>query len=134
MIESVDYGLQFLVLAFCGAAAGTHAARTRARGWLILAFLYACYAMGDLYWLLCLFFRELRPAAPAPAGLAWLVPVFTAASCLFFFRWGDYAGNVISAVLMGRAGWMICQGLAGTRGQVRLRRIYLLCAVFFLTE
>ena len=161
MIETLDYGLQFLILLAGGVYAGYHAVRTRDRGWVLLCFFYACYALGDLYWLLCVALEGSTPElsfiselswlasylfaclllrlvqtryAPSKTRLAWLAPAFTAAACLFFFRWGDYAVNLADAVVMGRLGFLVILGLSGSERDTALRRFYLAAAAFFVTE
>ena len=161
MIETLDYGLQFLILLAGAVYAGYHAARERERGWVLLGFFYVCYALGDLYWLLCMalegktpeiyFISELswiagylfaclllrlvqaRRESPG-TRLAWLAPVFAAAACLYFFQWGNYAVNLADALVMGWLGFLILRGLAGAEKGSALRRFYLLLAVFFLAE
>lgn len=160
MIETLDYGVQFLVLLACGVYIGFQAARTRDRGWLILGFFYTCYAMGDLYWLLCMLLEGETPKVfyisdlswyasyiflslllrlvregqpPVRSLLPWLAPAFTAAAGLFFSRWGDNPGNLITAVLMGWLGFLILRGLL-EEDRPPVRRLHLVLAAFFLCE
>lgn len=160
MIEMIDYGLQFVVLLVCGIYAAVRADRTRSRGWLILSFFLLCQSLGDLYWLLCVAFegstpqitfiseiswyasymflclllRDLEPpGAPARKWQAWCAPAISAAACLFFFQWGDYASNVITAALMGRLGYLALRGLLEGKGGKK-QCLYQACLLFFLTE
>ena len=107
MIEVIDYVLQFAVLTCCCVYAAIHFARGGNRGWLMLTFFYACYAMGDLYWLLyvafegttpmvfwvsdlswytgylflCLLLRDIQERRDAPrTRWAWLAPAFSVAA------------------------------------------------------
>lgn len=161
MIEALDYGLQFLILLVCGVYAGVRAVYTRERGWVLLCFFYACYALGDLYWLLCMalegatpklhFISELSWSAgyiflclllqlvqtrhePFHVRSAWLAPAFAAAACVFFLQYGDYLGNLVSAVIMSRLGFLVLRGLFGREKQAPDRRLYLAVAMIFLAE
>jgi len=161
MIEILDYALQFVIFLLCGIYASACAARTREKGWLQLAFFYECYALADLYWLLCvvligetpkisyisdlswyvgyiflvLLLRQILGDPPhSRRSLAWLAPLFTAGACLFFFQWGDYFGNVVTAALMGWLGYLIMTGLLDGRAAPEVRRLCLVCAAFFMSE
>ncbi|MBQ3405225.1 MAG: hypothetical protein IJG63_07415 [Oscillospiraceae bacterium] len=150
MIEAMDYGLQFLILTVCGIYSGAQAAGHLDRGWLILAFAYFCYALGDLYWLLCVTFdghiprisyiseiswfasmiflclllRELQAGSvPMRRWQVWIPPLIASAACLYFFRWGDYFTNLLDALLMGRLGYLAIKGLlSGGGGAYQLDR------------
>lgn len=161
MIETIDYALQFAVLLLLCIYGARRAVRAGDRGWLLLAFFYACYALGDLYWLLCLLLEGATPrvfyvselswyagyiflclllrdvqerSAPQKTRLAVLAPLFAAAACVFFLHWGELVSNVISAVLMGRLGYLTIRGLAGARERGACRRFYLVMGAFFLNE
>ena len=160
MIEMLDYGLQFLILLVCAAYSGVQAGRTRDRGWLMLVFIFSGFVMGNLYWLLCMALQGSTPKlhiiselswyttyiflclclrlvqdgrTPARSWLAWLAPAFTAAAGLYFCRWGDYVGNLIVAILMGRLGFLTLQGLL-EEDRPAVRRLARVIAAFFLME
>jgi len=67
--------------------------------------------------------------------LAWAVPAFSAAMCLFFFRWGDYLLNVLWAVLMGTCGYCALRGLLFARrqnGGMRSRQYFDMAVLAFI--
>ncbi len=161
MIETLDYGLQFFVLALCGFYAFFRAVRTRDRGWQILTFFYACYALGDLYWLLCMalvgstpkisYISEISWCAsyiflclllgivqtgnpPARRWQVWLLPAFSTVACLFFFQWGEYIENVIDAALLARLGFLAVLGLLGEGAGRKARMLFLVCILFYAVE
>ncbi|MBE7004858.1 MAG: hypothetical protein E7425_11405 [Ruminococcaceae bacterium] len=161
MIEAADYVLQFAAMTLCCIYAAIHFAREENRGWLMLTFFYACYAMGDLYWLLyvafegitpmvfwvsdlswytgflfvCLLLRDIQEhRKPEKKRLAWLGPAFSAAACLFFLQWGDYPGNLITLAVMGTMGYLVLLGLLNERERGPFRRMYLSVVFFFLNE
>ncbi len=161
MIEVMDYILQFAVMTCCFVYAAINFARGGNRGWLMLTFFYACYAMGDLYWLLyvafegttpmvfwvsdlswysgflflCLLLRDLlERRKPEKTRWAYLAPAFSVAACLFFLQWGDYPGNLATAVLMGTMGYLTLRGLFNERERGPFRRMLLCFAFFFLNE
>ena len=129
MIESIENALQIVVLLVCAGAAAFRAAARKSRRWTLLFFFYGSWALGDLYWLVCLIFYDrtpqisvvsdvswyasfiflymlLRHVAP-PEGarekrfLPWLGPLFAAGMAAFFMQWGGIASNLIYAALMG---------------------------------
>lgn len=160
MIETIDYLLQFVVLLICGAIAVARAAGTRSRGWLILAFFYACYALGDLYWTLCvaldgetpaasyisemswdagfificLLLRLIRSDAAKRVWFAWLAPVFTFTAAVFFMQRGAYLDNLVCAAILGWMGYLVLQGLVADREKKSARMLRLSVGAFFLLE
>lgn len=164
MIEIVENALQLLVAGGCGAVALSRALRTRDNIWEFLALVYGSYLLGDLYWLLYRVFYGQTPQLFYVSDLcwyasyiflyqlllqasegderrcrpwaAWLGPAFAAGMCLFYMRWGDYAGNAISGFLMGRLLFHIIRGLLfmkGMRGAAR-RPLYIAVLVFCAAE
>ena len=160
MIETIDYAVQFCVLLVCCAVTGLRAARTKDRGLLILAFFYACYALGDLYWALCMglegatpkvsYISELSWSAGViflclllrllhsePVGrgwIPWLAPVFTFAAAVYFMRWGEYVYNLVCAGLFGWMGYLVLRGLLGAREHGNNRMLYCSVGAFFVLE
>ena len=161
MIDRLDYALPFVILFLCGVYSSVRAARTRGQGWLILAFFYFCFSLGNLYWLLCnillgsipevsyiselswyvgfiflsMLLRQTLDGPPSGSRRwAWLAPVFTGGACLFFFQWGDYTSNVAAAALLGWLGYLILTGLLDGKVSPGVRRLYLVCGAFFVAE
>ncbi|MBE6910371.1 MAG: hypothetical protein E7474_12510 [Ruminococcaceae bacterium] len=162
MIEAIDYAVQFEALVFCGVFSAFRAVKTRDRGWLMLTFFYACYAMADLYWLLCVLllgetpkisfisemswdvggfflcvlFRRLVDGLPKEiARTAWLAPLFSALAFLFFLRWSDLLNNTVSLLLMGWMGYLILGGFMKIADGTDARLPCLVCgALFFAAE
>ena len=132
MIEVLENALQLAVLLLCALYAGLMTYKKRSRGWLLMAGFYLCYAMGDAYWLLYLSLRGYTPqfsfiADPSwyTSGLflcillrlslgeardrsllPWLMPVFCAASGLFYMQWGKYLSNAVAAFVFGWLGYL----------------------------
>ena len=157
MIEIINNCIQFLAWAVCFIISGTFTVRRRSRGWAMLSFGYLCIALGTLYWLLyliilgetphvfyisetgwnaaylflCLLLMRLSRSGSTSAGMAWIAPLFTIGSCLFFFQWGDYLLNVLEAVLMGWLGYL---SLRGVLSGGRHRPLYIACFAFFCFE
>ena len=133
MIESTENILQLAATLFCTLFAVLYAAKTYKRIWALLALASGVYFLGDLYWQLYLMFygqtpshthipylgwyasyvflllqlleiRGERPARPR-SRLLWLIPPFTAGMAAFYLQWGDWLGNLVSAVLMGLLLW-----------------------------
>ena len=71
MIESIDNGIQIAVLILCAAAAIGKAARYRSRSWTLLAFFYASWLLGDIYWTVCLLFYDKTPEISVVSDLSW---------------------------------------------------------------
>ena len=128
MIESIENALQIAVLLACSGYTIFRAFKYRSRTWTMLAFFYGSWALGDIYWLVCLaFFGQtpqisvisdlswyasyiflymlLRHAAPPDRRrekrfLPWLGPLFTLGMALFFMQWGEIMTNLVYAMLM----------------------------------
>lgn len=132
MIEIIDNAIQLLAAAGCTAAALVFTMRSRDRAWILLGLFSGVYFLGDLYWLLYLFFyrdtpdysfvsdpswyaaylfllllmfqigkeREYPHRVVLRRKILWIIPAFTAVACVFFMRWGDYAGNLVAAGFM----------------------------------
>jgi len=129
MINSINNILQIAVLLICVFIALWRSLRLRSRSWGLLAFFFASWVLGDLYWLFCLLFFEATPQISVVAVLSWyaayiflymflrqtappdgvgerrLLPwlgfVFTFAMAVFFMQRGEYLSNLIYATLMG---------------------------------
>ena len=124
MMESIENGIQLITTGICAFAAAGLAVRSRSRTWALLGLFSGVFFLGDLYWFLFLVFYgetpgfSLIPDMSWYAGLLflylllvhvgdetesvkiiWPVPAFTAGMCIFYMQWGQYASNLIYAVL-----------------------------------
>ena len=162
MIERIENGLQLAVLAVCAAAAMVKALRTRERTWTLLTLFCASWALGDVYWLVCLlFFGQtpqisavsdlnwcasfiflyllLREAAPPDGArekrlLPWLGPVFAAGMAVFYMQWGQILSNLVYAALMGLLLFASVRRLADREKYARQRFLCGLVLAFCLLE
>jgi len=145
MIESIENTIQLAATLFCTVFAVFYAAKTGKRIWALLALASGVYFLGDLYWQLFLVFygdtprysqipylgwyagyvflllqlleiRGERPAQPRSRFL-WLIPPFTAGMAAFYLQWGDWLGNLVSAVLMSLLLWHTADCLSLWRGE-----------------
>lgn len=74
--------------------------------------------------------------------ILWIIPVFTAGMCIFYMQYGDWIGNIISAVLMGLLIWHAADGLLCVReyqkelhgGGMADAGIYMVVLLFCLSE
>ena len=140
MIEIWVNLFQFVMLAMALGITITRAVSTKSRKWLIVSLFFFSYALGDLYWLMSLIFLGDIPQYGHISEFAWyasylfllvlfgqisgqenknrhydrvlfIIPVFTAASCIYFMQWGDYINCVICAVLTSIVLWKAGDGL-----------------------
>lgn len=162
MIETIENALQLGVCLLLALASVGVACRRKSKAYGILALFYAAFALGDLYWLLYLGFYHITPMYPyiswvswyaawlflllllrqvqddkhhGKHPLLWLVPAFTGAMCVFYMQWGDYVGNLISAVFMALLLWRALPGCF-TKEKVSgaKRPFYIAVVVFCLIE
>ena len=129
MIESIDNALQIASLLICASIAVYRAAKYKSRTWTQAFYFYGSWALGGIYWLLCLLFYNDTPqisivsdlswyaaliflymilrrvAPPEDAGKVgfwpWLGPIFTVGMAFFFMFHGEIISNLIYAGLMG---------------------------------
>ena len=159
MIESYENALQIAVLLVCLCFSVVRAARTREKAWILLSFLYGVLLLGDLYWEAYLIFLGVTPSfyvsefswyasylflflllrqtMPPEAwrkrsALPWIGPVFAVGMCAFYMQWGDVAGNLICALLMGLLLFHSILGLLWLRESQDKRQRRLCSAVLFL--
>ena len=71
MIEIIENSLQLAVLGFCSVIAVIRTISTMKRAWLLLAFFYIIFFMGDFYWLFFLIFYGRAPAYSFIPHLSW---------------------------------------------------------------
>ena len=132
--------------------------RRKSKAYGTLALFYAAIALGDLYWLLYLGFYHVTPQysyisevawyaawlflllllrqmqGERPLGrhpLLWLIPVFTGGMCVFYMRWGDYVGNLISAVFMTLLLWRALPGCFTKESGSSAKRWFSIAVVAF---
>jgi len=162
MIESYENALQIAVLLVCVGIALVRAIAGRSRTWTLLSFFYGSWALGDIFWTVCLiFFGEtpqislvadlswyasyiflyllLRHVAPPTSPLAqrllpWLGPVFTAGMALFFMMRGEVFSNLIYAALMGLLLFSAIHRLVDGRRNIRQGFLCVLIIAFCLLE
>ncbi len=144
MIELSENLLEIFVTGICLALSLNRAQRSRKKGWILLALVYASYLLGNLYWTLYLLFLGKTPevfyvselnwcaaylfiillllnyrpnAEPSPRNpVFWIIPVFVIAMMIFFMRRGDYLLNLIEAILMCVLMIRSAEGLYAPRG------------------
>lgn len=128
MIEIVENIVQLGLLLVCVGISAAYMIRSQTESSIMLFLFYAAYALGDLSWLLNLVFTGHTPIVFYESELSYYasyvflfmllqqvsssterktrhvallaVPVFVIAMFVFYIQWGDYFGNVASAVLM----------------------------------
>ena len=162
MIETIENAVQLGVALILAIASAGLTYRRKSKAYGTLALFYAAIALGDLYWLLYLGFYRVtpqysyisevawyaawlflllllrqvqgeRPISRHP--LLWLIPVFTGGMCVFYMRWGDYVGNLISAVFMTLLLWRALPGcFAKERGSSAKRWFSIAVVAFCLVE
>ena len=129
MIESVENVVQIAALAVSLGIALFYAFTRRKKAWILLAFGYGSFLLGDLYWQVCLIFYGDTPQIQLVSELSWfasyiflylllrevsppddiqersriafLGPVFSIVMGLFYMQWGQYFSNIVTAALMG---------------------------------
>ena len=165
MIEIVENAVQLALLVVCIAISGRNAARSRERADVILVMFFGTFALGDLYWLLYRVFYGETPQLFYVADLSWyaaylflylllqelsdpgerrvrhpvvlVFPAFAAVMCAFYMKWGDYLGNVMSAVLMTMLMVHAARGLLWLRSRpqaVGRRALYIVVLIFCAIE
>ncbi len=165
MIETFSNAAQIVLSGLCAVCAAWQAYRTRGRTWTLLALFSGVYCIGDLYWLLWLVFYRDSPDSEIPYlswyaaylflflllmqvksesrrarphWLLWCAPAFTAGMFIYFIQFGDWFGNIVSAVLMGLLLWETLSGLLFLRGkrgaEARNRWLYWASLLFCASE
>ena len=76
----------------------------------------------------------LRGWARQFSPVLWLIPAFTGGMCVFYMQWGDYLGNILSAILMTGLLWHAASGLMSLRGEAGKRSIFIVTLLFCLLE
>ena len=158
MIESIDNALQIVSLLICAAISIFRTVKYKSRTWTQAFFFYGSWALGCIYWLLCLLFYDSTPqisvvsdiswyaalillymilrrtAPPEIRGkigfLPWLGPVFAVGMAVFFMTRGEIISNLIYAGLMGLLLFSAIRRLTG--GKQYRRQRFLAAAILVL--
>ena len=165
MVEIIENAVQLVVLTCCAGFACWLSLKKQNRECARLAMFYGSYVLGDLYWLLYLVcyghtpgifyvpymswyaayvFLDLLLLCLATAEerkfISWpslVLPVFAAVMCVYYMQFGDYAGNLVSAVLMSLLMYHSSRGMHYLRkhpeGDGR-KWMYILTLVFCFVE
>ena len=160
MIDNVTNALQVAVLLFCIIVSVIRAAARKSRTWIVLAFFFGCWWMGDVYWLSCLFFFDSVPKISVVSDLNWYAsyiflylllrqvappdgnrrslpligPAFTMAMAVFYMQWGEYINNLIYASLLGLVMYAVIRRLMEQRRYEKPKALCILILVFCLIE
>ena len=164
MIESLENVLHLVILLLCAGVSVYRAASTGEKAWVVLAFYFGSWILGDLYWLAYLFFYDRSPRLEAVSDLSWyasyillyllmqhvttpeikqekallpwLAPVFTAGMALFYMQYGKYVSNAVTAVLVALLLYNALRGLVYVRrhGPDRRKRLYAAVLIYCLLE
>ena len=143
MIELIDNSINLAAAAICTVVAVIYMVRTNKRAWVLLTLSAGVFFLGDLYWQLYLLFYGATPTYSYISDVSWyaaslflfillteiramhgkwyyshilwIIPVFTVGMAIFFLRWGDLIGNIISVVVRTALLWNALGGLLATR-------------------
>ena len=133
MIEIIENGIQLVTTGICTVIALRKGIRLQNRAWIVLALASGVFFLGDLYWelflvlyghtpgysyipylswyasymFLLLLLVELRVPRKEEENrkILWIIPVFSAGMCIFYMQFGDWIGNIITAVFMSLLMW-----------------------------
>ena len=161
MIESYENAIQVTVLLACLGIALIRAVSQRERGWTLLFFFYGSWALGDLYWLLCLIFFDKSPQFSVVSDLSWyasfiflyllicqiappekdskrllpwLGPLFTTGMALYYMQWGNVISNLICAAMLGLLLYAAIARLLDRKTYGRQRFLCVMIIIFCLLE
>ena len=162
LIEIIENALQTAILLTCAVISLIRAAACRSRVWTLAFFFYGSWALGDIYWLVCLLFFGVSPqitlvsdlswdasyiflyllvrqtAAPEenrkPRLLPWIGPVFSAAMAIYFMQWGSILNNLYLAALMGLLSYSAVNRLMAGERFRKQRFLLISVLVFYLLE
>ena len=133
MIEIIENALQLVTTGICTMISLRKGLILRSRAWAILALASGVFFLGDLYWelflvlyghtpvysyipylswyasymFLLLLLVELRVPRKERKyrKILWVIPAFSAGMCIFYMQYGDWIGNIITAVFMSLLMW-----------------------------
>ena len=170
MIETIENGIQLVTTGICTAVALRKGILLQSRAWIMLTLASGVFFLGDLYWelflilygktpeysyipylswyaaylFLLLLLYDLRDKNDERhrSRILWIIPVFTVGMCIFYLQWGDWVGNIITALLMCLLIWNAVEGLLSIRAQkadhpeTKCKKvwIYILVLLFCLEE
>lgn len=133
MIEIIENAIQLITTGLCTVIAARKGILLRSRAWIVLALASGVFFLGDLYWelflvlyghtpgysyipylswyasylFLLLLLVELKGTQKSgkKRKILWIIPVFSAGMCVFYMQYGDWIGNIITAVFMSLLMW-----------------------------
>ena len=133
MIEIIENAIQLVTTGICTVIALRKGIRLQNRAWIVLALASGVFFLGDLYWelflvlyghtpgysyipylswyasymflLLLLFELKGEREERKTRKILWIIPVFSAGMCIFYMQFGDWIGNIITAVFMSLLMW-----------------------------
>ena len=71
MIETLENLLQIVVLLTCSGVSLYRAVKYHSRTWLLALFFFGSWALGDIYWIICLIFYAATPQISIVSDLSW---------------------------------------------------------------
>ena len=170
MVEIVENTFQLVTTGICMVISVRNGFLTGRRAWALLAFASGVFFLGDLYWELFLIFFGKTPEYSYISYLSWnasylffvlllfelkdrenrkdrrrilwMVPLFTVGMCIFYMQWGDWIGNITTALLMTLLIWHAWSGLLLLKEQKNMDSharkdkagIYIVLLLFCLME
>ncbi len=139
MIEIIENLFQLIVTGCCGVYGVYRSFSSSRREWLLAGLFSFAFFSGDLYWSLYILFLGETPQISYVSEFSWyasyifliiliqvtstaeqrakkykallIVPIFVTVMCVYFMTMGDYASNIITAVLMGILMYYSLQGI-----------------------
>ena len=133
MIEIIENAIQLITTGICTVVAVRKGVLEQNRAWIVLALASGVFFLGDLYWelflvlygrtpaysyipylswyasylFLLLLLFELRRSREEKKHrkILWIIPGFSAGMCVFYMQFGDWIGNIITAVFMSLLMW-----------------------------
>ena len=155
MIEIIENAIQLITTGICTAIATRKGILLRSRAWIVLALASGVFFLGDLYWelflvlygdtprysyipylswyasymflLLLLFELRVPHEERKRRKILWIIPVFSAGMCVFYMQYGDWIGNIITAVFMSLLMWHALDMLLLLKGS---RKVAIFAVVF----
>ncbi len=129
MTEYVSNLFQLITTALCTVIAARRWILSRRKAWLMLSYASGAFFLGVLYWQIYLIVRGNTPPysyipylswyasylflllllfnlrngyskPPRNRRVLWVFPFFSIGMCVLYLHWGDWAGNIITAILM----------------------------------
>ena len=161
MIEIIENAIQLVTTGICTIIAMRKGIRLQNRAWIVLALASGVFFLGDLYWelflvlyghtpgysyipylswyasymFLLLLLVELRVPRKEEENrkILWIIPVFSAGMCIFYMQFGDWIGNIITAVFMSLLMWHALDMLLLLKGSQKAA-IFAVVLLFCIVE